>query len=490
MTQDRYRSVHIPIVVMLAIMVLATVSPLPSTAEAPPALKQLDEAFVQVAEMATPSVVNIKSSKKESSGPMGSDLEPFFRSPPFREFFGGEDFFKKFKKDPRHDGGLRAEGMGSGVVVSADGHILTNSHVVKDFDEITVTLSDKRSFKAKVIGADQESDIAVIKIEASGLPMAKFGDSSKLRVGEIVMAVGNPFGFNRTVTSGIVSATGRSNVGIIGYEDFIQTDAAINPGNSGGPLVNINGEVIGINTAIATRSGGYQGVGFAIPANSAKMIMDDLVKDGKVRRGLLGVNIQDLDESLAKSFGAAGTNGALVSQVIVDSPAEKAGIKAGDIILNFNGQSVSGAANLKNLVGREKPGATAKLTIYRDKKTFDVDLTIGERTQKALASATPSTPGETSNELGVEIEKVPAAMTEKMGLKEGEGVRIKEITNQDGPGSRMGLRVGDVVLEVDDKPVSDVTAFNKAVSDAKGGGLIRLKIQRGTAKVFLAAPLG
>jgi serine protease Do len=475
---------------VLAITLFSAISPGLSDAEAPLALRQLDEAFVQVAEMATPSVVNIKSSKKESSGPMGSDLEPFFRSPPFRDFFGGEDFFKRFKKDPRHSEGFRSEGMGSGVVVSEDGHILTNSHVVKDFDEITVTLVDKRSFKAKVIGADQESDIAVIKIEAAGLPVAKFGDSSKIRVGEIVMAVGNPFGFNRTVTSGIVSATGRSNVGIIGYEDFIQTDAAINPGNSGGPLININGEVIGINTAIATRSGGYQGIGFAIPANSAKFIMDDLVKEGKVRRGLLGVNIQDLDESLAKSFGAPGTNGALVSQVILDSAAEKAGIKAGDIILKFNGETVTGAANLKNLVGREKPGATAKLTIYREKKTFDVDLTIGERTQKALASAAPSTPTETSNELGVELENVPAAMAEKMGLKEGEGVRIKEITKPDGSGNKMGLRVGDVVLEVDGKPVSDAAAFNKAVTEAKSNGLIRLKIQRGTAKVFLAAPLG
>ncbi len=490
MTRGRCRSVYIPVLAMLAIVMLATIPPAPAVAEAPPALKQLEQAFVRVAEMCTPTVVNIRSSKKASSAQVGTDLEPFFRSPRFRKFFGGEDFFKNFKKGPHYDGGFRTEGMGSGVIVSADGLILTNSHVVKDFDEVKVTLADKRSFKAKVIGADRESDIAVVKIEATGLPVAKFGDSSKLRVGEIILAVGNPFGFNRTVTSGIVSATGRSNVGIIGYEDFIQTDAAINPGNSGGPLVNINGEVVGINTAIATVTGGYQGIGFAIPANSARSIMDDLVKNGKVRRGLLGINIQDLDESLAKSFGATRTNGALVAQVIAESPAEKSGIKSGDIILKYNGEQVTDAAHLKNMVGREKPGAKAKLTVYRDKKSFDVDVTVGERTQKALASATPPTPVEKSNELGVKIEKVPSELAHRMHLKAGEGVRIKEISNSDGAGSRMGLRVGDVILEVDGKPVSDVKAFNKAIAQAKSNGLVRLKIQRGSAKVFLGSSLG
>ncbi|MBI4964702.1 MAG: DegQ family serine endoprotease [Desulfomonile tiedjei] len=489
MINGHSRAMTISAAAFLAIILIAAMSPISARAAAPAALKQLDEAFVQVAEKVTPAVVNITSSKKLASGPAGGDLEPFFKNHPSRDMF--EEFFKRFKKDPRFDGGGRPpQGMGSGVIVSADGHILTNSHVVKDADEITVNLSDKRSFKAKVIGTDPESDIAVIKIEANGLPIAKMGDSSKLRVGEIVMAVGNPFGLNRTVTSGIISATGRSNVGIIGYEDFIQTDAAINPGNSGGPLVNIEGDVIGINTAIATRSGGYQGIGFAIPSNAAKLIMDDLMKTGKVRRGLLGVNIQDVTETLAKSFGRTDAEGALVSQVVPGSPAEKAGIKDGDIIIKFNGEPVTGAANLKNLVGKEKPGSAAKLTIFRDKKTLDVNVKIAERTEKAVASATgPSTGGETSNELGIEIEKVPAAMAEKLGIKEGQGVRVKDL-EADGAGSQMGLKSGDVILEIDGKTVSDIEAFNKAVKESKKSKLIRLKVQRGQGNLFLAGPLG
>jgi serine protease Do len=315
------------------------------------------------------------------------------------------------------------------------------------------------------------------------------GDSTKLRVGEIVLAVGNPFGLNRTVTSGIVSAKGRANVGIIDYEDFIQTDAAINPGNSGGPLVNIQGEVVGINTAIASRSGGYQGIGFAIPASSAKLIMDELIKSGKVRRGLLGVNIQNVDESLAKSFGRTETEGALVSQVVPDSAADKAGIKPGDIILKINGDTITDASHLKNLVGKEKPGATVKLTIFRDKKTMELSVKIGERTQKAIAAAGQPTPGETSNELGLELEKVPPAMAEKLGIKEGQGLRVKDL-EADGAGGKLGLRPGDVILEVDGQAVSDASAFNKAVSDAKKNKLIRLKVHRGSATIFLAGPLG
>ncbi len=276
---------------------------------------------------------------------------------------------------------------------------------------------------------------------------------------------------------------------MIDYEDFIQTDAAINPGNSGGPLVNIDGEVIGINTAIASRSGGYQGVGFAIPSNSAKLIMDDLIHEGKVRRGLLGVNIQDLTEPLAKSFGRSTPEGALVAQVIEGSPAEKAGIKSGDILIKFNGEPIKNAAHLKNLVGKEKPGSQATLTVYRDNKTFDVSVKIGEKTAKATSTGSPSGEASTSNELGVEVEPVPKALAEKYGLKEGEGIRVKDLSD-DGAGSRMGLRPGDIILEVDGAKVTDAASFNKAVANAKKNQVIRLKVQRGETKIYVAGPVG
>jgi serine protease Do len=485
-------STLIPIIAGLTMIGSAGAPTAAAQTEAPPALKQLGESFVQVAEKVTPTVVNIKSSKKGLTGPTEGDFEQFFKNHPFpfREFFG-DDFSKRFKKDGGEDRRPRPFGVGSGVIVSRDGYILTNSHVVKDADEIEVTLADKRKFTATVKGADPESDIAVIKIDAKDLPVAKMGDSSKLRVGEIVVAVGNPFGLNQTVTSGIVSAQGRTNMGILDYEDFIQTDAAINPGNSGGPLVNISGEVIGINTAIASRSGGYQGVGFAIPSSSAKLIMDDLIKDGKVRRGLLGVNIQAVNESLAKSFGSPSTDGALVSQVISGSPAEKAGVKAGDIIIKFNDQPVKDHSHLKNLVGREKPGTSAKLTVFRDKKIVDLNVKIAERTEKAIASAAPKQTheAETSSELGIDIESVPSGAAESLGLKEGEGVRIKDMKS-DGTGAQMGLKSGDIILEVDGKAISDVSGFNSAVTAAKANKVIRLKLQRNRAVLFLATNLG
>jgi len=490
MTNGHYRAMLSSGFAVLAVVFITLASPVSVNAQAPTVLQQLDEAFVQVADKVTPVVVNISSSKKETASPMG-ELDPFFKNPPIPEFFGDE-FFKRFRRGPgpgREGKGFRQQGMGSGVIVSADGYIVTNSHVVKDADEINVNLSDKRSYKAKVVGADPESDIAVIKIDAKDLPTATLGDSSKLRVGEIVLAVGNPFGLNRTVTSGIVSATGRTNMGIIDYEDFIQTDAAINPGNSGGPLVNIRGEVIGINTAIASRSGGYQGIGFAIPSSSVKLIVDELIKDGKVRRGLLGVHIQDLNEPLAKSYGITSTEGALVSQVVSDSSAEKAGIKAGDIIIKFNGEPVKGAAHLKNLVGKEKPGTSATLTIVRDKKPMDVKVNVTERTQKMVAGAKPGPGSEKVDELGLELEKVPAALAEKMGLKEGQGLRVKDL-DEEGTAARMGLRPDDVILEVDGQAVSDVAEFNKAVAAAQKNKVIRLTIQRGNSRLILAHMLG
>jgi serine protease Do len=490
MTRCLFRARYLLFFPLLAMLSFSLVFPVASNAAAPAVLKQLDDAFIQVAEKVKPAVVNISSTKKEVIGSSdgSQDMDPLFKNHPFKDFFGDE-FFKRFKKGPGEGKGIQPHGMGSGVIVSPEGLILTNAHVVKDADEIKVTVSDKRSYDAKVVGIDLESDIAVVKIDAKGLPIATLGDSGKLQVGAIVFAIGNPFGLNRTVTSGIVSATGRTNVGIIDYEDFIQTDAAINPGNSGGPLVNIDGEVVGINTAIASRSGGYQGVGFAIPSSSAKLIMDDLVKDGKVKRGLLGVNIQDMNEALSKSFGRKDSEGALVSQVVEGSPAEKAGIKAGDIILKFNDNVVKGAAHLKNLVGKEKPGSSANLSVYRDNKTLELPVKIAERTQKSLASsgATDST-SETSNDLGIQIEKVPATVSSKMGLKEGEGLLVKDITSN-GAGAKIGLRSGDVILEIDGTAVSGMEEFNKAVSAAKKNKVIRLKVQRGPAKIFLAGSL-
>lgn len=491
MTKCLFRARYLLFLPLLAILSFSLVFPFASYAAAPAVLKQLDDAFVQVAEKVKPAVVNISSTKKEavSSSDGSQEMDPFFKNHPFKDFFGDE-FFKRFKKGPGEGKGIQPHGMGSGVIVSPEGLILTNAHVVKDADEIKVTVSDKRSYDAKVVGIDVESDIAVVKIDATGLPIATLGDSGKLQVGEIVFAIGNPFGLNRTVTSGIVSATGRTNVGIIDYEDFIQTDAAINPGNSGGPLVNIDGEVIGINTAIASRSGGYQGIGFAIPSSSAKLIMDDLVKEGKVKRGLLGVNIQDMNEALSKSFGRKDSEGALVSQVVEGSPAEKAGIKAGDIILKFNDNIVKGAAHLKNLVGKEKPGASANMSVYRDNKTLEIPVKIAERTQKALASSgATDSPGETSNDLGIQIEKVPASVSSKMGLKDGEGLLVKDIAS-DGAGAKIGLRAGDVILEIDGTAVSGMDEFKKAVTTAKKNKVIRLMIQRGSAKIFLAGTLG
>lgn len=446
-----------------------------AAAEPQSAIQDLSQTYIQIAQKVSPTVVRVSSTKTVTEN--GEGLEPFFKQFPFFPF--GQEMPKQSHQQQQSVQMM----LGSGFIVSPDGLIMTNNHVVKDMKKITVTLPGKREYTAKLVAADPESDIALIKIDAKNLPTATWGDSSKLKVGEIVMAIGNPFGLTGTVTNGIISATGRNDVGIESYEDFIQTDAPINPGNSGGPLVNLKGDVIGVNTAIASKSGGYMGIGFAIPSNAAKLVMEDLLKHGKVERGFLGINIQDLNQALAKSFGRPDTNGALVSQVTPGSPAAKEGIKAGDVVLDYNGTPISDASQLKNLVGGTKPNSAAKLKIWRDKKTVEVNVTVAERTAKAIEAAAPS--AETSSELGVTVEKVPPQVASKLGLKEGAGLMIKEVSLE-GRGAAMGLQQGDIILEVDDHVISNVSEFNKQVADAKKSGVIRMMIQRGGATIFLA----
>lgn len=463
-------------VFMITLLIIGSQDP--AAADPASTIQDLDQAYVQIAKKVSPSVVRVSSTR---TAPVSSEegLEPLLKEFPFLP--------PGFQLPQRQQQPRGVEVMlGSGFIVSPDGLIMTNNHVVKDMKKIKVTLAGKKEYTAKLVATDPESDVALIKIDAKNLPVVTWGDSSKVQVGEIVLAVGNPFGLSGTVTKGIVSATGRTNMGIVGYEDFIQTDAPINPGNSGGPLVNIKGQVIGMNTAIASQSGGYMGIGFTIPSNSAKMVMDQLVKSGKVERALLGVNIQDVSEALAKSFGRSDTNGALVSQVIPGSPAEKAGIKQGDIILDYNGTPIEGASQLKNLVGQTKPGSTAKLTVWRDKKTTTINVAMAERTAKSVR-ATATTEG-ASTELGITVEKVPHELASKLHLKAGTGLLVNEV-KPDGRGAAIGITQGDVILEVDGKAITSVDEFNKQVTEAKKAGVIRMLIHRGSATIFLAESL-
>jgi serine protease Do len=321
---------------------------------------------------------------------MGQSLSPFEFNNPFDLF--NDEFFRRFfgprlpeRGQPRK---YRQTGQGSGFIVSKDGYILTNHHVVGDADRITVTLSDGREFTAKTVGTDPKSDVAVIKIEADNLPILPLGDSDALEVGEWVMAVGNPFGLSHTITVGVVSAKGRSTVGITDYEDFIQTDAAINPGNSGGPLINLTGEVVGIITAIFSRSGGYMGIGFAIPVNMAKAIQKQLVETGKVIRGSLGVNVQNLSKELAESFGLDSTDGVLIAGVTKDSPADKAGLRRGDVIVEFNGRNIENVGQFRNLVALTIPGTKIKLVLIRGGKRSDLAVKLGRIPEGLIAGAT------------------------------------------------------------------------------------------------------
>lgn len=439
-------------------------------------LNKVNKAMAEVTSAVKPAIVNIRSTKAVAVQGVPS---PFFNDPFFREFFG--DQFRNQQQQPKQ---RHQSGLGSGVIVEKDGYILTNNHVVKDTDEIMVRLLDKREFKGKIIGTDQKTDLAVIKIEADNLPVIKLGDSDKLKVGETVIAVGNPFGLSQTVTSGIVSAKGRADVGIADYEDFIQTDAAINPGNSGGALVNIRGEVIGINTAIFSTSGGYMGIGFAIPSNMARMVMDSLRQKGKVVRAWLGVSIQPVTPELGKQFGLQDEKGALVAEVVEDSPAEKAAIQTGDIILAYDGQEIGDPTGLRNLVAATAPGKVVTIKIIRDGKPLTIKATVTEQPGTMQQSV------ETADNLlkGVQVQNLTPELKKKLQLAARvTGVIVADVT--DGSPAEGTLMKGDVIMQVNRTNIGNVKDYETVVAGIKANQGIMMRIYRnGSASYLTLSP--
>ncbi len=438
-----------------------------------------DQIFVKIAKSVTPAVVNISTSRiiKNNNSNNGQGFP--FNDPLFRRFFGeGGESFQHRRGAPQAPQ-RKEQSLGSGVIVSSDGLIVTNNHVIEDADEIKVFLEDKREFKATLVGRDKKSDIAVIRISATGLTTVPWGDSDNLQVGEYSVAVGNPFGLNQTVTMGIVSAIGRANVGIADYEDFIQTDAAINPGNSGGALVNIRGELIGINTAIFTRSGGYMGVGFAVPSNMVRSIMDSLVATGKVSRGWLGVSIQDITPALAKEFGLKDSKGALVTDIMPDSPAAKSDIKRGDVIVSFTGQEIDNSSDLRNRVARTRVGTKALVKIIRDKKEKEVSVTLSEQpkemAQKGEESEKESSP---ASSYGITVHEITQEIADQFDLDPREkGVIVVQVESGS-PAEESGFREGDIILEINRKMVSDLKSYERLFSKIKKGDSALFLINR------------
>ncbi len=436
------------------------------------------DGFAPVVEPVLPTVVNISTSKIVKV--QGQNF-PFFNDPFFRQFFG-DQFGRQFQ-GPQEQ---REHSLGSGVIVSPDGYILTNNHVVAGATDIRVSLKDKREFKAKVIGTDPRTDLAVIKIPATGLAAITLGDSSKLRAGDFVLAIGEPFGLGYTVTMGIVSATQRNNLGINprGYEDYIQTDAAINPGNSGGALINVRGELVGINTAILTGGGGgNEGIGFAIPVDLARHVMEQIIKTGKVTRGYLGIIIQEVTPDLAKAFGLPKAEGALVGQVEAGGPAAKAGLEKGDVILALNGQPISDFNELSLRVADIPPGQTVKLEVWRSGQKREVNVTLTEYPESGTQSATGG-PSTRSPMNGVDVQNLTPDIAQQLGLPAGtRGVVVTDV-DPNSPAADVGLQRGDVIQEVNRKPVNTVTEYERAIREA-GNQQVLLLINHGGVTSYL-----
>lgn len=449
-------------------------------------LRKMGKAFASIAEKSSPAVVGLKSERS------GTRDYPAMRQSPFGEPFDpfSDDFFERFFRrqmpQQRRQPQYRQLAQGSGFIISADGYILTNNHLVRESEKITVTLNDGRELEAKVTGTDPDSDVAVIKIDANNLPFLEMADSDKLEVGEWVIAIGNPFGLSHTVTAGIVSAKGRSNVGLNMYEDFIQTDAAINPGNSGGPLLNLDAKVIGINTAIVSRTGGNMGIGLAIPINMAKNVYEQLAASGTVTRGYLGVNIQDLTAELAKSFGLKETKGVLVPNVASGSPAEKAGIKQGDIIVELDGTAVEKARELQNRIAMLKPGTKVKVLVLREgeKKTLTIELAARPKAEEAAAARS-----DVLEQLGMAVQNLTPDMAQQFGYKDDTGVIVTNV-DEGSLAEMAGITQGTLVVEVNRKKVANTEDFDKAleISIKEGYVLFLLKDNESTRYVSLTLP--
>jgi serine protease Do len=433
--------------------------------------------FAPIVKSVLPDVVNISTSKvvrAQTELPEGMFNDPFFR-----QFFGPGS-----ENRPQHPRSQREESLGSGVIVSPEGYILTNNHVIEGATDVKVTLSNKRQLEAKVVGADPKTDIAVLKVEGSGYPAITVGDSSKVQVGDYALAVGDPFGVGQTVTMGIVSALNRGNLGIEDYEDFIQTDAPINPGNSGGALINDRGELIGINTAIISHgSGGNQGIGFAVPVNLARQVMDQIMDHGKVTRAYLGIVVQDVTPAIAKAMGQGELRGALVGDVKESSPAGKAGLQRGDIILEINGKQVSDSRELRMNISMMKPDTDVKLKIMRDGKESNMTVKLGELPNQEQAKAQDGTSKDALE--GVTLENLDAESAKDLGLSPAtKGVVVTDISPSS-PEADSGLRRGDVIQEVNHKPVRNVSELNEAIH--KSGKNPLLLVNRQGSTLFIAA---